>query len=172
MILCPFSNQAELDRNGCLDKLWASSPGKCRSRVCWMCYWIQPTSSHIQPSSIYLTSWTDTQQLRQQSTQVGANRPALGPGPLHAALVRQHCLRGTAGWGCTSRPVASLAWGAGVSALAYVAGSRCTHAQQSVEQGETNFTNGQFLPLTAIVKLALPHKSPLNHCLSFCCLAC
>ena len=109
MICCPFSKHAELDRNGCVDKLVGKLAGKVQvKRVLDLLLDPPYVKSYIQPSSIYLTSWTETQQLRQQSTRVGANRPALGPGPLHAPLVRQHCLRGTAGWGCTPRPVVSL----------------------------------------------------------------
>ena len=98
---------------------------------------------------------------RPQSTCVGANQPALGPGPLQAALVCQRCLQGTGGWGCTSRPVVSLAWGVGVSALAYVAGSICSHAQLPREQKGANFTNGHILPLTSMVKTCPRVLDPL-----------
>ena len=92
---------------------------------------------HVHPGRLclWICRSSEPATVHARGCKLASSR--LGPGPSHAALVCQHCLRGTAGWGCTSLPAVSLAWGAGVSAVACVAGSTCMHAQQSREQQGT-----------------------------------
>ena len=83
---------------------------------------------------------------------------ALGPGPLHAALVCQHCLRGRAGRGCTSRPVVALMWGAGMQE-AYA----CMHDSPGIKREHLSpmpkLGKGQHIPLTSMVKLAIQYET-------------
>ena len=117
----PMRGQAKLGMYtpaGCV----SGSPGDVHPGL--LCLWVCHSS---EPATVH--------------TRGCKSASSLAPCLLHAALVCQHCLRGTTGWGRTSRPAVSLAWGAGVSTLANVAGIIRMRARRSREQKETCLTN-------------------------------